>query len=39
MIRTCTHAREQFLTMSVSLGLGLVFVHLFSFGILRVFLA
>jgi len=31
---TGTHTCEQFLKMIVGLGLGLVFVHLFRFGIL-----
>ena len=33
-----THTLEQFLKMSVDLGLGLVFVRLFRFSILCVFL-
>jgi len=32
------HTYEQFLKMSVGLGLGLVFMHLFRFSILCVFL-
>ena len=31
-----THTHEQFLQMSVGLGLGVVFVHLFRFSILCV---
>jgi len=32
-----THMHEQFLKMSVGLGLDLIFVHLFRFSILCVF--
>jgi len=38
VVHSGTHTHEQFLKMSVGLGLGLVFVCLFRFCILRVFL-
>jgi len=34
----CAHTYEQFLKMSVDLGLGLVIGHLFRFNILVVFM-
>jgi len=37
VVHTNAHTHEQFLKMSVDLGLGLVFVRLFRFSILCVF--
>jgi len=35
-VHSAMHTRDQLLKMSIGLGLGLVFVHLFTFSILYV---